>query len=1043
MVRLVIADKLRRLKFFNKIKNATMKKLLAMLFAVCFSFMQVKAQQVVTGRVTNSATGEALPSVSVLIKGSTSGTQSNENGEFSIKAGENATLIFNSIGYESQEIVVKGQSVINVKLKTASKDLNEVVVVGYGAQKKADITGSIVSIKGEELAKSPTTSPMSALQGKVAGVQVVNSGAPGSAPTVRIRGVGVYNLPVQAGVNPRTNATNTNGQPLYVVDGMLFDDINFLNNDDIQDMSVLKDASAAAIYGVKAANGVVVITTKKGSFNRPTTISFDTYLGIQKPVNVLKMANSEQYATMMKEIGNTNMLSKSVSLYGGDQASLTPSTNTDWFDQVLRSSALMQNYNLDLSGGTSKAAYSFAGTYLKQNGIMDVNNSYQRLNMRAKADFQVTDFLKMGVNFVVSNSTQWIPNNNAMQSAFVNPSIYPVYDYKQNPIGTPIPFTTPQQVGLSQYFGNPMAELVYKSNTKELVTRVIPGIYAEAMLLPKNKLVLKTVFNQDYSFGDLRKFTPQYFVGNGQEASSSTLRKETNNYKNYVWDNTLTFKNNYNKHNYSVLVGNSFRNNRYRYLMVEANNVSGDKEEYLYITNGADGNRKANDYGTLDRGLSYFGRLNYDYDGKYLFTATMRADGSSKYQHKWGYFPSVGLGWVVSKENFMSSQSVVDFLKIRGSWGKLGNDKVPSNDGFASNVGGQANSGVFGNGLLPGYVSNGPYSVLGWEEVAETDLGLELRTLKNRLSFEFDYFHRMTLNAVISNPVPNIGGTLMQNSGKILNEGVEFNLGWNDKIGNNFRYYVNGNISTLKNQIKSLNGIPYILTGSAEFRQICMVGKPLDAFYGYQQAGVYQNQKEIDNDPVAVANGLKPGDFKYVDQNHDGQVDDQDRVVIGSYIPKLTYGFSLGFSYKAFDFSANFQGVSGNKMANLKRGVRRWETTINYDEAQVVNRWHGEGTSNLYPSAEGSIKPWNVSNFNSFYIENASYFRIQNIQLGYTIDNRLIKRLKRGSMRVYATAERPATFFKANAFTPEVANGVDQYIYPVTSLYTFGIKMTY
>lgn len=475
--------------------------------------------------------------------------------------------------------------------------------------------------------------------------------------------------------------------------------------------------------------------------------------------------------------------------------------------------------------------------------------------------------------------------------------------------------------------------------------------------------------------------------------------------------------------------------------MGQASNVPGDKEEYLYITNGTDdASRKTNDNGSLDRGLSYFGRLNYDYDGRYLFTATMRADGSSKYQHKWGYFPSVGLGWVVSKENFMSSQNAVDFLKIRGSWGKLGNDKVPANDGFASNL---PASGVLGNGIAPGYASNGPYSILGWEEVAETDLGLELRTLKNRLSFEFDYFHRMTLNAVINNPVPNIGGTLMQNSGKILNEGVEFTLGWNDKIGNNFRYYVNGNISTLKNQVKSLNGIPYILTGSAEFRQICMVGKPLDAFYGYKQAGVYQNQKEIDNDPVAVANGLKPGDFKYVDQNHDGKIDDQDRVVIGSYIPKLTYGFALGFSYKAFDFSANFQGVSGNKMANLKRGVRRWETTVNYDEAQVVNRWHGEGTSNLYPSAEGSIKPWNVSNFNSFNIESASYFRIQNIQLGYTIDNRLIKGLKRGSMRVYATAERPVTFFKANAFTPEVANGVDQYIYPVTSLYTFGVKLTY
>ncbi|MBV4357957.1 SusC/RagA family TonB-linked outer membrane protein [Pinibacter aurantiacus] len=1022
-----------------------MKKLLAILFAVCFCFMQVKAQQVVTGRVTNSATGGALPSVSVLIKGTSSGTQANENGEFSIKAGENAILIFNSIGYESQEIVVKGQSVINVKLKTASKDLNEVVVVGYGTQKKADITGSITQVKGEELVKSPTTSPMAALQGKVAGVQVVNNGAPGSAPTVRIRGVGSFQTAAPTSGNEnRTGGVTTYGQPLYVVDGMLFDDISFLNNSDVAEMSLLKDASASAIYGVRAANGVVVITTKKGALNRPATFTFDTYLGFQKPVNVIKMANSQEYATMMKEMGSTNGLSilrNSIDKYGGDTTSLTPATNTDWFDQLLRSTAMVQSYNLGVNGGTSNAAYDFGGTYLKQDGILNVNNNYQRINMRGKVDFKVTDFLKMGFNFILSNTDQWIPNNNAMQSAFVNPSIYPVYDPNNPSQPYPQPFASPTQIGLSTYFGNPMAELVYKSNTREKITRIVPNIYADVNLLPKSKLVFRTAFNQDLSFGDLRKYTPQFMVGPGQQQPSSTLRKETNNYQNYVWDNTLTFKNSYDKHNYSVMLGNSYRNETYRYVMAQANNVPGDKEEYLYVHNGNSDTRINDDWGHKRRGLSYFGRLTYDYDGRYLLTATFRADGTSKYQDKWGYFPSIGLGWVATKEKFMESQKVFDFLKIRGSWGQLGNDKVPANDGMASVMYGQSNSGVFGNGIIPGYTVNSTFSYLGWEVVSETDLGFESRFLNNRLSFEFDYFHRMTNNAVFPNEVPNIGGTILWNNGKILNEGYEFSLGWSDAINKEFRYFVNGNLATLKNKVVKMQAPIY--TGSSEFPQISRVGESVESFYGYQQAGVYQNTKEIADDPIAVANGLTPGDFKYVDQNKDGKINSDDRIVMGAYLPKLTYGFNLGFSYKAFDFSASFQGVSGNKIANLKRAVRRWQSTTNYDEAQVKNRWHGEGTSNLYPSAEGSVNPWNVSNFSTFNIESGSYFRIQNIQLGYTFDNRTIKSLKRGSARVYATAERPATFFKANAFTPEIANGVDQYVYPVSALYTFGIKLTY
>lgn len=1013
-----------------------MKRLLAFIFAVCLGFIQVRAQQTtVTGKVTNAATGEALPSVSILVKGTNLGTQTDDKGEFSIKAANNAVLAFNSIGYEGQEISVNGKSVINVKLKATSKELDQVVVVGYGIQKSKDLTAPISVVKGDQIAKSPTASPMAAIQGTVPGVQVVNSGAPGSAPTVTIRGVGSFD--------------NTKQGPLYVVDGMLFDDINFLNNSDIQEMSILKDASACAIYGVRAANGVVLITTKKGMTNRPATITYDGYVGAQKATNMLKMANSAEYAQMMREIGDVSLLGPidaSIKLWGAD-ANGNPAANTNWYKQMTKT-AFVQNHNLDISGGTQKSAYSFGLSYLDQNGIMNVNNEYTRFNLRGKIDCNVYDFLKIGGSVIVSSSNQGIPYNNAFGSAFANPSIYPVYDYTKNPISTPIAFTDPNQIGLDQYFWNPMSVATYNSDKKEHVNRILPSIYTEVSLL-KNKLIFRSAYSKDLSFAERREFTPQFYMGAGHQQSTSLLVKENNNNDNYVWDNTLTFKDHFSKHNYSAMAGMSSRQEKWSKINAQANNVPAGADEYYYIDNGNASGRKVTDDGSRYRGLSYFGRVTYDYDGRYLLSATMRADGTSKYQEKWGYFPSVGLGWVMTRENFMQKQKVFDFLKVRGSWGLLGNDKIQPSDGFNPIT--TDNSAVMGNTRIPGFTSDPLYSYLKWEVVDETDIGLDAKFLQNRLSFSFDYYHRMTNNAVISAPVANTKQNLLQNCGKMLNSGVEGSIGWNDRIGNNFSYFVNGNFTTLKNVVKSLNGQPSIIT-TDDYPTITAVGLPISSFFGYQVAGVYQTQAEVDNDPVAKANNaalpandpgiIKPGYLKFVDQNHDGVIDAKDRVALGSYLPKFTYGLNFGGSYNAFDFSVTLQGVTGAKVENLKRAARGKQAALNYDEAQVTKRWTGEGTSNSYPSAAGSVNPWNNVP-SSFFVENASYFRIQNIQLGYTIDNRLIKSLKKGSVRVYATTERPFTFFKSNGFTPEVAQGKDNYVYPVSALYTFGIKLTY
>lgn len=1025
-----------------------MNYLFTFIISVCLSFSvfnQANAQQSpIKGSVTDASSGETLPGVSVLIKGTNQGTQTDVKGEFSLKAPGNATLVFSYMGYISKEVAVNNQTILNIQLEVSAQSLEQVVVVGYGVQKAKDLTAPIAVVKSEQITKSPTASPMSAIQGTVAGVQVVNTGEPGRAPSVRIRGVGTFN---NSAAGDESRLAVTYGQPLYVVDGMLYDDINFLNNSDIQDMSILKDASASAIYGVRAANGVVIITTKKGTLNKPATVTYEGYYGMQKATNLLKMTNSAQYAQMIKESGaSMGSINNSIALWGAD-ANGYPKTNTNWFDEMLRTGAV-QSHNLDVSGGTQKATYSFGFSYLDQEGIMNVKNDYERFNLKAKADYQATDFLKLGVNLIVSNSTQWIPNSNAFQSAFANPSIYPVYDNSETSKAYPIPFVDPSVLGMPEFFWNPMSVATYtNANQKENTNRIMPSFYGELSLL-KNKLVLRSAYNKDLSYAKRRNYTPQYYLGGSHLRNTSELRKENNDYLNYVWDNTLTYRDNYKKHNYSAMLGISAREDTWKQEWIQAQNVPYGGDEYFYIHNGNTTGREMDDNGYRYRGLSYFGRITYDYDGRYLLSATMRADGNSKYHYKWGYFPSIGLGWVATREDFMQNQKVFDFMKLRASWGQLGNDKVAASSGFST--ANPANSGVFGNTREPGYGLMPYYSWLKWEVVEEFDLGFDTKMLDSRLSFEFDYYHRLTKNAVINNRVPLVPELILKNNGKILNTGIEVTTGWTDKIGTNFNYFANLNLSTLKNEIRDLAGQANIRGGSSEYPRISMVGESINAFYGYQQAGVYQNQAEIDNDPVAkklneTAPGtIKPGYLKFVDQNGDNVLDANDRVILGSYLPKFTYGFNFGFSYKSFDFATTLQGQTGATMQNLKRTQRRFQSTLNFDEAQFNNRWTGEGTSNLYPSAAGIIDPWNNQS-SSFFVESANYFRIQNIQAGYTIDNRLIKGLKKGSARIYVTAERPFTSFSANTFSPEVAHnqGEDIYVYPISALYTFGIKLTY
>ena len=953
---------------------------------------------------------------SVQVNGTTTGAVTDFDGNYELKnVPDNAVITFSYIGMKTKEVKAT-DTTINVTLEDDLQKLDEVVVIGYGAAKAKDLTSPITVVKGEELLSVPATSPMAAMQGKVAGVNVVNSGTPGSGPRVSIRGTGSF----------------TNSSPLYVVDGMFYDDINFLNNSDIQEMSVLKDASAAAIYGVRAANGVVIITTKKGKRNQNAKITYNGYVGVQSATNVLKMANSQQYATMLLEANYdayVSTMKASIDRYGGSYADAdfhnwTYGANTDWYNELLRK-AVITNHSLGISGGSEKAVYSLGVSYLYQDGIMDADNNYKRMNFRAAVDYDATSWLKVGFNGVFSNSTQILPNNSAWKEAFNAPSIYPVYD-ENNAEATPEKFASPASVGFTSNFYNPVATAQYNNSRNENY-QVLSNFYAQFNILPE-KLNFKTSYSYDYTGTRGRTYIKPYYVSSWQQKSVSELTKSTTNYYNYIWDNTLTYNDRFGDHKVGAMLGYSMRQQQYRYLWGKASNVPEGKDEYLYLSQGdADGVTLGDD-GYCYRGQSYFARLNYDYAGKYLLMFTMRADGSSKYQEKWGYFPSVGAAWVMSQESFMQDQKVLDYLKLRASWGRLGNDHVAASDGFASISTGNSASGVFGNTTIPGFQNTSYFSYLKWELVDETNVGVNFSTLNNRLNVDLDWYYRMTKRAVISPRLPFSNDVLAGNYGEILNTGFDISANWSDRIGNDFKYSIGLNLSFLKNEVKDLGGTDYVKGG----KTINMVGEEMNSFYGFKVVGVYQNDAECAADPVAVANGLVPGDFKYEDVNKDGVIDGNDRQTLGAYIPNLTYGLNFGLSWKNLDFELTTYGQAGAQMYNRKRALRYSQSNFNFDE---------------HPSAAALVKGWNVSDqkVNSYFVESADYFRIQNITLAYNFRNIKMGNYTLPGIRVSVTADRPFTTFKANAFTPELsdAEGWDVEVYPLTSTYTLGVQIDF
>ena len=1004
--------------------------------------------------VTGTVTGEGaapLSGVSVVVKGSSNGTTTSADGTFTISVPDgNSVLVISSVGYEPKEITVGTQTNIVVTLTPATTTMDQVVVVGYGSSSRRDLTAPVGVVNTEELNKRMTANPMQALQGNAPGVQVVTNGAPGSTPTVRVRGVGSFN--------------NTN--PLYVVDGMFVENIDFLNTNDIGEMSVLKDASAAAIYGVRAANGVVIITTKKGKYNQKTRVTYNGYVGIQTQSGNFDLANGSEYAAMQlakRTAPDSARVTSSVTKFGG--SGVNPSTNTDWYDEILKKSALMHSHSVDLSGGSAKVNYTIGLNYLYQDGIMDAKNEYKRYNIRFQMEAKPYDWLKVGVSAHMSNNTQLNPNTGAFGLAYNASPLYPVYD-ETNALATPVKYASSSALGFNNgVFNNPVATANYwYDRTKGF--QILPTVYAEADII-KNKLSFRTQLSQRYGSNLSQNYIPSYYVDNNQQQRLSALTNTQDRYENYILDNLITYKDKRGPHRWNVLLGQSVREERYRSSQMITDSVDA-QQEFWYADQGSRRITGYNETGYRNGSASFFGRLSYDYDGKYLLTATFRADGSSKYQEKWGYFPSVGLGWVISDEAFMQNQQVFSFLKLRGSWGQLGNDNVQPNPGYAVVNTGNDYGGVFGstgtsNGQIQtGYQVQPIYGSVVWEVVNEWDGGIDFTMLKNRLKGSVDYYVRETKDLAFARTLPGINIAQYGNWGNVKNSGIEVVLNWSDKVGD-LGYTIGGNFSTLKNEVTNLSGLLNLQGGIAEFPTQSKVGEPFNYFYGYEVEGIYQNAAEVAADPIATANGVQPGYFKYRDQNGDKVLDAQDRVNLGNYLPKISYGFNINLDYKNFDLGIFFQGVGGNKILNYNRTQRQKFPDVNGDRDFVTGLWTTEGSTNEYPSAFATTQSWN-NTASSFYVESGSYLRLQNVQIGYNF--KMGKGDSPASFRVYATADRPAIWTKYSGVTPEIAPpsqlakdrsggptnapptftsgiGYDSNVYPTTSVYSFGVRITY
>ncbi|NQU85661.1 MAG: SusC/RagA family TonB-linked outer membrane protein, partial [Mariniphaga sp.] len=740
-----------------------------------------------------------------------------------------------------------------------------------------------------------------------------------------------------------------------------------------------------------------------------------------------------------------------------------PNKDVDYYDELIDNGTIM-NHNLSMRGGSDNIDYRVSASYYSAEGRLINDHKYERINITNKINFQPYKWLKVGTNIIISNNKN--RNSTSTWAAMYNAvPILPLWedngDYGQR---TEYGYITGSATS------NPMVTLDMADGYGNYSggTRIMYSANAELDLLSNNKLKWRSQFTQELNFGESRGYSPQYESGEDWARLESSLNKSRSKYSNMQIDNTLTYKDDFGDHGVTAMAGISSRKVDSRSLSGRATGVPwGEfgKEEYLYFDNGDPDSQIASDGGSSSRGVSYIGRVMYNYAHKYLLNATFRADGTDKYSETWGYFPSVGIGWVLSEEDFMSDQSIFDYAKIRASWGQLGNNNVPRESGSQSIEFTSGNTSrpydhsyLFDGVLVPGYEAAIDFNTLIWEVTTEINVGLDMAFLDDKLSVEADWYRKVTNDAAINtNGImgPGVTPSLTRNAGEILNTGFEFVVDWRDRAGD-FGYSISANLTTLHNEVLQISD-QYILGGNFERRQRTAVGHALWSFYGKEVLGIYQNQSEIDEHLFDTPDDAKPvpGYFKYEDLNGDGMIDANDYQYLGANIPKITYGGNINLDYKNWDFGLKFYGIAGNKIQNGQfnlRSVRSHHTDQNFDKALYENRWTGEGTSTemvnglYYPSAAALTvgNSWNFNTLNSFLIESGSYFKINNITLGYTFENVFPGSINGSSIRIKLSADNPYTFFNYNGFDPNVAgDGRDINTYPLSSNFILGVNIIY
>ncbi|WP_299703759.1 TonB-dependent receptor [uncultured Pontibacter sp.] len=1015
----------------------------------------------ITGTVT-SDTGEPLIGASVSLKGTSTGAITDANGNFSITVPDKGgVLVVTYIGFIQQEVAINDQTIVNIVLKTDARALEEVVVVGYGVQKKSVVTGAISSVRASDLENQQITRVEQALQGRTSGVTIAsNSGAPGSAATVRVRGITTLN----------------NNEPLYVVDGVVVNGgIEYLNQSDIESIELLKDAASAAIYGTRGATGVILVTTKKGR-QGSIRVNYNAYVGTQGPVRKLDLLNATQYATLRNEAYTAGWQpGQTFALPYPDPQAL--GEGTDWQSTVFNDNALIQNHDFALSGGNDKSTFYASYGYLNQEGIVTTEISgFERHNVRLNSTHKVTKWLTIGQTLGYShinsrgglnpNTEFGGPLSSAINldpttpvlitdpAVFNDPrSAYFTQPVVRNPQGFPYGISTTVQ----QEMTNPLAYVQTQLGNYGWSDNIIGNAFAE--IEPIKGLKFRSTLGGKMAYWGSESYRPIYYL-NASTISPQTARsRDRSMVVDYNIENILSYTNSIDGHNFSVLLGQgAYKDGEFDGLGVSYNAIPasnfGDATFNLQVPTA---NITAYGYDNVAHTISsLFSRVTYDYKERYLLTGIIRRDGSSRFgdSYKYGYFPSLSLGWVASNEAFWPSNQVVDYLKIRGSYGIVGNDNTGMPFAFISTIGAGRNYTFGPDGYTIGYSPNAPANPdLRWEETTQSNIGFET-TLFNAINLTFDWYNKKTTGILRPLDVPGYVGSTglpIANIADMQNRGVELELGYNRQMGD-FNFGLTGNASYVQNKVLALeSGKVFTDANAASIHTFSgllnrsFVGQPFGTFYGYKTDGIFQNEEEVashvNSAGQVIQPNARPGDFRWVDANDDGVIDADDRMVLGKPLPDWTFGLTFNASWKNFDLLVFGQGVTGNK---IFQGLRRLDVAYANWQTRALGRWTGEGTSNDYPRLSTSDPNGNFSNPSDFYLEDGDYFRIKTFQIGYTLPSVLTDKISLQKARFYVSANNLLTFTKYTGFDPEIGGnimGVDRAFYPQARTLMAGINI--